>query len=76
MKVNLVFKLLPTAFTAVTMTIEMPAAINAYSIAVAADSSLKNETKFGIKRTPCVADNAVRWCGQHPTGLRVNSGLN
>jgi hypothetical protein len=37
--VNVVFKLEPTDATAVMIAIEMPAAINPYSIAVAPDSS-------------------------------------
>jgi len=40
--VNIVFKLVPIAVTATTMTIEIPAAISAYSMAVAPLVSFRN----------------------------------
>jgi hypothetical protein len=41
-ELNKVLTLVPTPLTAVTMTMLIPAAISAYSIAVAADSSARN----------------------------------
>ena len=38
----------PTPFTAPMMAIAIPDAINAYSMAVAADSSLKNAEKIAL----------------------------
>jgi hypothetical protein len=43
--VNVVFKLVPIAFTAATITIEMPAAIRQYSMAVAPLSSSKKRLR-------------------------------
>src|SRR5215831_14066283 len=40
--VNLALRLLPRPFTAARMTIEIPAAMSPYSIAVAPDSSCQN----------------------------------
>jgi hypothetical protein len=40
--VNIVFKLVPIAVTATTMAIEIPAAIGAYSMAVAPVVSFRN----------------------------------
>jgi hypothetical protein len=44
----LVLIAVPTPFTAATIAISIPAAINAYSIAVAADSSLKNAESIAL----------------------------
>jgi hypothetical protein len=47
---NLVFRVLPMPLTAVMITIEIPAAIRPYSMAVAPDSSLrKREIRFFIR---------------------------
>jgi hypothetical protein len=48
-EVNLALRLVPRPFTAARMTIEIPAAISPYSMAVAPESSRKNfKTKFFI----------------------------
>jgi hypothetical protein len=44
-EVNAVFRLVPMLLTAVMITIEMPAAIRPYSMAVAPDSSFQNLKK-------------------------------
>jgi hypothetical protein len=44
-EVNVVFRLVPMLLTAVMITIEMPAAIRPYSMAVAPDSSFQNLKK-------------------------------
>ena len=48
MLVKIPFSVVPTLPTAATITIEMPPAIRAYSIAVAADSSAKKAWNFLI----------------------------
>src|ERR1700736_4906413 len=49
-----VFSVLPMPLTAVMITIEMPAAIRPYSMAVAPDSSFtKRETRFFIESSMC-----------------------
>src|SRR5262245_25199065 len=52
MVLKLVFRLEPIAFTLAMMTIEMPAAINPYSIAVAPDSSFRNAKTLDMLHTP------------------------
>src|SRR5438067_6487051 len=54
MLVNLVFRVEPMLLTAVMITIEMPAAIRPYSIAVAPDSSFtKRAIRFFIASSMC-----------------------
>jgi hypothetical protein len=48
MESNLVFNVLPRVLTTAMIAIEMPAAMSPYSIAVAADSSLRNATNFDM----------------------------
>src|SRR5215475_11839657 len=50
---NLELRLEPIAFTLAMMTIEMPAAIRPYSIAVAPDSSFRNAKTLDMRHTPC-----------------------
>ena len=52
--VNIPFSVMPMLLTAATITIEMPPAIRAYSIAVAADSSAKKAWNFLIMATVSV----------------------
>jgi hypothetical protein len=54
--VNTALKLVPIELTASTITIEMPAAMIAYSIAVAPLSSRKNGTSIGIISSPELVD--------------------
>jgi hypothetical protein len=56
----------PTPFTAPMIAIAIPAAINAYSMAVAADSSLKNAEKIALM--------ALR-PARHTVGTRVAPSL-
>jgi hypothetical protein len=46
--VNVVFNWVPMPLTAATITIESPAAIRAYSMAVAADSSARKVRNFRV----------------------------
>jgi hypothetical protein len=52
MLLNVLFSDVPMEFTAATITIEIPAAISAYSIAVAPASSQTKRRKSFLIRTP------------------------
>ena len=53
MLVKLVLRVEPIVFTAAMITTEMPAAMRPYSIAVAPDSSFRNEKTLDIRGAPC-----------------------
>ena len=52
-EVKFVFRVEPILLTAVIITIEIPAAINPYSIAVAPDSSRKKPNKTRFNTASC-----------------------
>src|SRR5271169_2142661 len=60
--VNVAFNWVPIPLTAVTITIEMPAAINAYSMAVAPDSFFRNATNLNMGRVPCWVGRIKCYC--------------
>src|SRR6202142_142661 len=58
-EVNLLFRLVPRPLTTATIAMEMPAAINPYSMAVAPDwSCMKRVKSLLIGRTPCDAKSS------------------
>ncbi len=74
--VNFVFRLLPIPFTAATITMEMPAAISAYSIAVVPFSALKNARNLDIIHAPFYRFVRLLWCEFEWRELTQNEPMN
>src|SRR5262245_53438594 len=69
---NVVFKLLPTEFTATIIATEMPAAISPYSIAVAPDSSLRKRFISFFMTHPVLCRRGLAPPRRHNDGILLH----